>query len=71
MGRSGARTLYDHVRHPAKTEHAVDGYVSDPARAARHQGRCRLLQGAVPAHGLRRVIRLTIPQFLAALAVVN
>jgi hypothetical protein len=30
-----------------------------------------LLQGAVPAHGLRRVTRLTIPQFLAALAVVN
>jgi len=35
------------------------------------RGDAGLLQGAVPAHGLRRVIRLTIPQFLAALAVVN
>jgi len=53
-------------------EHAVDGYVSDHGlERLVTRSDAGLLQGALAAHGLRRVIRLTTPHFLAALAVVS
>jgi DNA-binding transcriptional LysR family regulator len=53
-------------------EHAVDGYVSEHGlERLVTRGDAGLLQGALAAHGLRRVVRLTTPHFLAALAVVS
>jgi DNA-binding transcriptional LysR family regulator len=53
-------------------EHAVDGYVVDHGlERLVTRSEVGLLQGALAAHGLRRVIRLTTPHFLAALAVVS
>jgi DNA-binding transcriptional LysR family regulator len=53
-------------------EQAVDGYVSDHGlERLVTRGDAGLLQGALAAHGLRRVIGLTTPHFLAALAVVS
>jgi DNA-binding transcriptional LysR family regulator len=53
-------------------EHAVDGYVGDHGLerlVARSE--VGLLQGALAARGLRRVVGLTTPHFPAALAVVS
>jgi DNA-binding transcriptional LysR family regulator len=53
-------------------EHAVNGYVSDHGLerlVARSE--VGLLQGALAARGLRRVVGLTTPHFPAALAVVS
>ena len=53
-------------------EQAVDGYVSDHGlERLVTRGDAGLLQGVLAAHGLRRVVRLTTPHFLAALAVVS
>jgi DNA-binding transcriptional LysR family regulator len=53
-------------------EHAVDGYVIDHGlERLVTRSELGLLQGALAAHGLRRVIGLTTPHFLAALAVVS
>ena len=53
-------------------EQAVDGYVVDHGlERLVTRSEVGLLQGALAAHGLRRVIRLTTPHFLAALAVVS
>jgi DNA-binding transcriptional LysR family regulator len=53
-------------------EHAVDGYVVDHGlERLVTRSELGLLQGALAAHGLRRVIGLTTPHFLAALAVVS
>jgi DNA-binding transcriptional LysR family regulator len=53
-------------------EHAVDGYVIDHGlERLVTRSELGLLQGALAARGLRRVIGLTTPHFLAALAVVS
>jgi DNA-binding transcriptional LysR family regulator len=53
-------------------EHAIDGYVVDHGlERLVTRSELGLLQGALAAHGLHRVIRLTTPHFLAALAVVS
>ena len=53
-------------------EQAIDGYVVDHGlERLVTRSEVGLLQGALAAHGLRRVIRLTTPHFLAALAVVS
>jgi DNA-binding transcriptional LysR family regulator len=53
-------------------EHAVDGYVIDHGlERLVTRSEVGLLQGALAARGLRRVIGLTTPHFLAALAVVS
>lgn len=53
-------------------EHAVNGYVTDHGlERLVTRSEVGLLQGALAAHGLRRVIGLTTPHFLAALAVVS
>jgi DNA-binding transcriptional LysR family regulator len=53
-------------------EHAVDGYVIDHGlERLVTRSELGLLRGALAAHGLRRVIGLTTPHFLAALAVVS
>jgi DNA-binding transcriptional LysR family regulator len=53
-------------------EHAVDGYVVDHGlERLVTRSEVGLLQGALAAHGLRRVIGLTTPHFHAALAVVS
>jgi DNA-binding transcriptional LysR family regulator len=53
-------------------EHAVNGYVTDHGlERLVARAEVGLLQGALAAHGLRRVIGLTTPHFLAALAVVS
>src|SRR5262249_5455992 len=51
---------------------AINGYVSDHGlERLVTRSEVGLLQGALEAHGLRRVIGLTTPHFLAALAVVS
>jgi DNA-binding transcriptional LysR family regulator len=53
-------------------EQAVNGYVSDHGlERLVTRSEVGLLQGALAAHGLRRVIRLTTPHFLGALAMVS
>jgi DNA-binding transcriptional LysR family regulator len=53
-------------------EHAIDGYVVDHGlERLVTRSEVGLLQGALAAQGLRRVIRLTTPHYLAALAVVS
>lgn len=53
-------------------EHAVNGYVMDHGlERLVTRSEIGLLQGALAAHGLRRVIGLTTPHFMAALAVVS
>jgi DNA-binding transcriptional LysR family regulator len=53
-------------------EHAVNGYVSDHGlERLVTRSEVGLLQGALAAHGLRRVIGLTTPHFMAALAMVS
>jgi DNA-binding transcriptional LysR family regulator len=53
-------------------EHAVAGYVMDHGlERLVTRSEIGLLQGALAAHGLRRVIGLTTPHFMAALAVVS
>src|ERR1700747_2790519 len=52
-------------------EHAVNGYVTDHGlERLVTRSEVGLLQGALAAHGLRRVVGLTTPHFLAALGVV-
>jgi DNA-binding transcriptional LysR family regulator len=53
-------------------EQAVNGYVTDHGlERLVTRSEVGLLQGALAAHGLHRVIGLTTPHFLAALAVVS
>lgn len=53
-------------------EQAVNGYVSDHGlERLVTRSEVGLLQGALAAHGLRRVIRITTPHFLGALAMVS
>ena len=53
-------------------EHAVNGYVTDHGlERLVMRSEIGLLQGALAAHGLRRVIGLTTPHFMAALAVIS
>jgi DNA-binding transcriptional LysR family regulator len=53
-------------------EHAVDGYVVDHGlERLVTRSEVGLLQGALAARGLHRVIRMTTPHFPAALAVVS
>ncbi|MGC2200674.1 MAG: LysR family transcriptional regulator [Stellaceae bacterium] len=53
-------------------EHAVNGYVSDHGlERLVTRSEVGLLQGALAARGLRRMIGLTMPHFPAALAVVS
>jgi DNA-binding transcriptional LysR family regulator len=53
-------------------EHAVNGYVVDHGlERLVTRSEVGLFQGALAAHGLHRVIRLTTPHFPAALAVVS
>jgi DNA-binding transcriptional LysR family regulator len=53
-------------------EHAVNGYVMDHGlERLVMRSEIGLLQGALAAHGLRRVIGLTTPHFMAALAVIS
>jgi DNA-binding transcriptional LysR family regulator len=53
-------------------EHAVDGYVVDHGlERLVTRSNLGLLQGALAARGLRRMVGLTTPHFLAALAVVS
>jgi DNA-binding transcriptional LysR family regulator len=53
-------------------EHAINGYVSDHGlERLVTRSEVGLLQGALAARGLRRVIGLTTPHYLAALAVVS
>ncbi len=53
-------------------EHAVNGYVMDHGlERLVTRSEIGLLQGALAAHGLRRVVRLATPHFMAALAVVS
>src|SRR5215475_13782010 len=53
-------------------EHAVDGYVSDHGlERLVMRSELGLLEGALAARGLHRVIRLMTPHFHAALAVVS
>jgi DNA-binding transcriptional LysR family regulator len=53
-------------------EQAVNGYVSDHGlERLVTRSEVGLLQGALAAHGLCRVIRLTTPHFLGALAMVS
>jgi DNA-binding transcriptional LysR family regulator len=53
-------------------EHAVDGFVSDHGlERLVTRSEVGLLQGALAARGLRRVVGLTTPHFPAALAVVS
>jgi DNA-binding transcriptional LysR family regulator len=53
-------------------EHAINGYVSDHGlERLVTRSEVGLLQGALAARGLRRVVGLTTPHFPAALAVVS
>jgi DNA-binding transcriptional LysR family regulator len=53
-------------------EHAVNGYVSDHGlERLVTRSEVGLLQGALAARGLRRVVGLSTPHYLAALAVVS
>ena len=53
-------------------EQAVNGYVSDHGlERLVTRSEVGLLQGALAAHGLRRVIRLTTPHFFGALAMLS
>jgi DNA-binding transcriptional LysR family regulator len=60
------------ISSTGEDEHAVNGYVTEHGlERLVTRSEVGLLQGALAAHGLRRVIGLTTPHLLAALAVVS
>jgi DNA-binding transcriptional LysR family regulator len=60
------------ISSSGEDEQAVHGYVTDHGlERLVTRSEVGLLQGALAAQGLRRVIRLTTPHFLAALAIVS
>jgi DNA-binding transcriptional LysR family regulator len=60
------------ISSSGEDEQAVHGYVIDHGlERLVTRSEVGLLQGALAAHGLRRVIRLTTPHFPAALAIVS